>query len=497
MPISLETEAEVLRLYHAEGWRLNTIAKHFGIHHSTVWRVLNRNGFLPRTKSLRKLKIDPYIPFIKSMLEKYPKLNATRLFHMAKERGFEGGVDHFRDHVRRYRPRKAEAYLRLTTLPGEQAQVDWACFGKLKVGDAERRLLAFVMVLSWSRRIFLRFYFGDKTANFLRGHVEAFNHFNAVPREILYDNLKSAVLERYGNAIHFNPQLLALSGHYRFAPKPVAVARANEKGRVERAIQYVRSAFFSARSFEDIDDLNRQAEEWCRLEAQDRKCPQNKTLSVAEAFEKEKEAMLANVDFPFPVYDRLPVHVGKTPYVRFDLNDYSVPHNLVRTKLVVEATLDSVSITDGFKVVATHPRSFDKGKQIEDAAHINELVEIKRESSRHRGMNRLHYVVPSSMQFFKQAAERGHNMGRLTQLLIRLLDLYGASELEAALNASLSSGSIHTHAVMERLEKRRKARGLTPPVLLTFAKDKRINEVHVVPKPLSIYDNLLKKEEQQ
>jgi len=126
--------------------------------------------------------------------------------------------------------------LRLTTLPGEQAQVDWGLFGRVRIGDAEHRLLAFVMVLSWSRRIFLRFYLGDGTGNFLRGHVDGFDHFGCVPREILYDNLKSAVIERIDSAIRFNTDLLELAAHYRFAAKPVPVARPTSKGRVERAL---------------------------------------------------------------------------------------------------------------------------------------------------------------------------------------------------------------------------------------------------------------------
>ena len=225
-----ETEAEVLRLFHAEGWRRNTIAKQLGLHHSAVNRVLARNGVLPETSRQRRSKADEYIPFMRQTLEKYPKLTATRLHQMVKSRGYVGGIDHFRDIVATLRPTpKGEAYLRLSTLPGEQAQCDWAHFGKLKIGHAERRLLAFVMVLSWSRKIFLRFYFGDSTANFLRGHVEAFEHYGAVAREVLYDNLKSAVLERVGDAIHFNPDLLSLAAHYRFAPKPVGVRMANQK----------------------------------------------------------------------------------------------------------------------------------------------------------------------------------------------------------------------------------------------------------------------------
>ena len=155
----------------------------------------------------------------------------------------------------------------------EQAQVDWGHFGQLEIGRARRPLMAFVMVLSHSRQIFLRFYLDARMENFLRGHVDAFDALGGVPRVLLYDNLKSAVLERRGEAIRFHPTLLEFAGHYRFEPRPVAVARGNEKGRVERAIRYVRDAFFAARSFTDMDDLNAQAAAWCNGIAADRRCP--------------------------------------------------------------------------------------------------------------------------------------------------------------------------------------------------------------------------------
>ncbi len=494
--IEKEIEAEILRLHSAEGWRPSTIASQLRLHYSTVKRVLNRNGLLPEPMWLRKSIADPYMPFVKETLEKYPKLNATRLFYMVKARGYTGGVDHFRDIVGRHRPqRTSEAYLRLTTLPGEQAQCDWGHFGKVIIGNAERRLMAFVMVLSWSRRICLYFYLGDHTANFLRGHVQAFMNWQFVPREILYDNLKSAVLERVGNAIHFNPELLELAAHYRFLPKPVGVRQPQQKGRCERAIQYIRTSFFEARKWKDIDDLNSQALLWCYLEGVQRKCPQDRTMTVMEAFEKEKPSLLALPGDNYWVYDRKPVSVGKTPYVKFDLNDYSVPHQYVRRQLLVEATLSEVKIMDGLKVVATHKRSFDKGKQIEDEEHIKDLVAVKKEASKHRGMNHLHHVAPSSVEFFKKAAERGHNLGRLTQLLLRLLDLYGAGELEAAICEALAAGTMHSSAIQNALEKRRHAKGLAQPVLLKFNNEKRLEQLHVVPKSLEMYDALLRQED--
>jgi transposase len=182
---------------------------------------------------------------------------------MVRQRGYPGGPDHFRRVVARLRPRPpAEAFLRLRTLPGEQAQVDWAHFGKVAIGSALRVLWAFVMVLAWSRQIFLRFYLSAAMPTFLRGHVEAFEFFGGVPRVLLYDNLKSAVLERAGDAIRFHPTLFALAAHYRYEPRPVAPARGNEKGRVERAIRYVRVSFFAARSWSSVDDLNAQAMAW-------------------------------------------------------------------------------------------------------------------------------------------------------------------------------------------------------------------------------------------
>ena len=193
--ISPERAAEILRLYHAEKWRVGTLARQLGVHHNTVRRVLAQAGQAPGLAAVRPSMVDAFVPLIRATFEKHPTLRASRLYAMVCARGYTGGPDHFRHVVARYRPAPvAEAYLRLRTLPGEQAQVDWGYFGKLQVGRAERALWGFVMVLSYSRQIFLRFFLGNAMANFLRGHVAAFESWAGVPRVLLYDNLKSAVL---------------------------------------------------------------------------------------------------------------------------------------------------------------------------------------------------------------------------------------------------------------------------------------------------------------
>ena len=491
MTIPPELEAHILRYHHVEKWPVGTIAKQLRVHHTTVARVLARAG-LPRVMARpRRSKADPFLPFIIQTLEQFPTLTASRLYGMVRERGYPGRPDHFRHVVACYRPRpKAEAYLRLRTLPGEQAQVDWGHFGHLVIGRAKRPLMAFVMVLSYSRRIYLRFFLDGRLENFLRGHVGAFGAWQGVPKVILYDNLKGAVLQRHGDAIRFHPTLLDFAGQYRYEPRPVAIARGNEKGRVERAIRYVRDNFFAARTYADLDDLNAQAEAWCNGPASDRRCPEDDSITVRTAFEQESVLLLKLPDNPYPLIERVAVTVGKTPYVRFDLNDYSVPHGKVRRPLTVLAEPDRLRIVDGQDVVAQHARSYSKDEQIENPAHIEALVDQKRQARRHRATDRLAQAAPASRDLLVAAAERGENIGRITQLLVGLLDRYGAADLQAAITEALLRGVPHPNAVRLALERRREERKQAPPVTIILPAHVRARDVVVEPHALDAYDRL-------
>ena len=492
MTIALSLSAQILRLYDVEHWRVGTIARQLRVHHSTVRRVLAQNGVVRRATPLRQLRIDPYRPFILQTLAKYPTLTAARLYAMVVARGYVGSGEHFRHLIARMRPRPvAEAYLRLRTLPGEQAQVDWAHFGHLQIGRARRPLMAFVMVLSYSRRIFLRFCLDARMDSFLRGHVDAFSAFGGIARVLLYDNLKSAVLERIGDAIRFHPTLLAFAAQHRFEPRPVAVARGNEKGRVERSIRYVRDSFFAARTFTDLADLNAQARDWCTGIAADRPWPEDSRLRVRDAIQTEQPLLLPMPEQPWPLSERVAVQVGKTPYVRFDLNDYSVPHTHVRRTLSVLADEQTVRIFDGVSEIASHPRSFDRGGQIEIPAHIEALIARKRQAREHRACDQLAQAAPASTTLLQQAATRGYNLGSITAALLRLLERYGAAALQIACREALARDVPHPNAVRLALERARTERGEPPPVALTLNPDIARRDAPVPAHALASYDRHL------
>ena len=179
--------------------------------------------------------------------------------------------------------------------------------------------------------------------------------FNSVPRVLLYDNLKSAVLERAGDAIRFHPTLLELAAHYRFQPRPVAVARGNEKGRVERAIRFARDAFFAARSFRDLDDLNAQAAAWCEGAAADRPCPEDRARSVRAVFAEETAASARLAREPVPGRGAPRGERGQNPLRALrPATTTRFPTPMCSARLSVLASLDTVRILDG-QAAARHP----------------------------------------------------------------------------------------------------------------------------------------------
>ena len=339
------------------------------------------------------------------------------------------------------------------------------------------------------RWAYLRFGVDMRVGSFLEHHQDAFTSLGGVPRVILYDNLKAAVAQRIGDAIVFNRDLEAFATHYGYEPRPVAPYRGNEKGRVERAIRHIRTSFFVGRTFRDLDDLNAQAEAWCREVRGELRHPDDRSLTVIRALEEEREVLRKLPADAFPVADKVEVAIGKTPYARFDGNDYSVPHDRVKKTLTVNATRDTVRIIDGGDVVATHARSWGKGGQFEDASHIAALVSAKRKAAESHGMNRVFKAVPEAQELVRRLAERGGNIGHAVVRLGRLLDTYGAQRLSSAVVEAIASNAPHIAGVLQILDREHPVE----PQKVTLPDRLKIREIVVRQAPLAAYDALKKK----
>jgi len=352
-------------------------------------------------------------------------------------------------------------------LPGQQAQVDWADFGSVAFGKHQRRLSAFVMTLAYSRMSFLRFFYGMRMREFKQGHMEAFEFFGGVSDSVLIDNLKAGVTERIGSLIRFNDQYLEFASHYAFIPKAANIRRGNEKGRVERTIQYIRTNFFAARTWIDIDDLNAQALEWSLDLAADRPWPQDRTIKVRQAFEEEKSKLHSLPEQRFPAWERLQVSIPKTPYARFDGNDYSVPTKHVQTVVEVCADEKRVCIfaNDPQPLqIAEHARHYGKQMTIENPDHIEALQKLKKAGFEHSGLNKVNNELPSSTLFLQRLAERGENLGGAVTSLLKMIRNHGSKMVEIALEEVVAKGSCNlksVHFVLARLEQSGKQQSIT------------------------------------
>jgi transposase len=493
--IDLETMMRIRHLHHAERWPVGTIAAELGLHHETVERALAEPP--PAQPAGRPSRLDPYLGFVRETLEKHPRLRATRLWQMLRERGCTLGVRQVRAKVAELRPTPRQAFLRRRTFPAEEAQVDWASFGHVVIGAARRALSAFILTLTYSRWIFLRFFLDQSLENFLRGHVSAFEDLQGVARHLLYDNLRSAVTERHGNAVRFNLRLLELASHYHFSPRACRPARGNEKGAVERSVRYIRDSFFAARSFTTLDDLNRQALVWRDEVAAHRRWPGDDRQTVAEAFGEEAKHLLPLPTHPFETDLVIPVRSHKTIYIRFDLNDYSIPPGSTGRALNLVASETTLRILDGAREVARHRRSYDRHRRIEDPAHVEELLAEKQRAHGSTPNARLIAAVPQTEALLEASFKRGESIAAITQRLLLLLDDYGAEELAAAVAEGIARQTPRVSSIAFILAKHRRAtqRKTSLPVDLAHRPD--LKDLYVKPHPSETYDALSRRDDDE
>lgn len=481
--------AEIRRLVLGEGWRIGTVARHLGIHHTVVRRVLR--GDQPPTKRPAAVScVEPFKAYILDRLTRYPELSATRLFQEIRERGYDRSLPTLKRFVQQVRgPRAKKAYLHVHVAPGEQAQVDWGSFGLLRASDTRRPLSCFVMVLSWSRAMFLDFCLDQSLETFCAMHQRAFDFFGGVPQTLLYDNLKTVVLHHVGSVIQFNPRFLAFAGQYLFEPRAAPNYYPEAKGRVESGIRYVRRSFFYGRSFSSLDDLRAQAARWrdevsnTRIHASTRERPIDRLLQERPRLRPVPHAVA-------PVDRVIPVIVAKDASVRFETNSYSVPHRLVGQSALLRVDHDAVRVLAGDVEVARHPRCWDRRQHVVDPVHRADLAARRPGASGSQRLDRLARLAPECRAYLHEIARRRIQLDNEIRKLLRLLDRYGQDDFIEGVRRALVQRNFGARYVRTLIDQIRFARGLGEPPELVTTGLSAIDALVVEPHRLETYDAL-------
>lgn len=337
----------------AAGKNVTQIAAELDLHRETVaaWLARGRYERSRGAQRPRRSKLDPYRAGIARLLAGYP-LTATQVWHKLKEQGYDGGYSILKDYIRRIRPRSTEAFLTLKFAPGQCAQVDWGSCGAVEVDGTRRALSFFVLVLAYSRWLYVEFTLGQSQEWFLGCHQRAFESLGAVPQEIWVDNCKTAVISHVpGTEPIYNAQYLDFARHYGFRIKACGPGHPQSKGIVENAVAYVKKSFLAGRQITRFDELGPAVNLWLKNIANVREHGETKTRP-ADRVREERTHLLPLHPQPYAAVQTRTVRASRRCRVTVETNRYSVPARYAGALLTAQLSSDLVRIYAATTLVA-------------------------------------------------------------------------------------------------------------------------------------------------
>ena len=484
--IRYETFCQIKDLHQRQGLNAQQIATALGMHRHTVVKWLAEPHYRARRSAPRRSKLDPYKPDIVRWLDSHP-LSAVQIFQRLREQGYEGGYSILTDYVRQIRPPRQPAYLKLAFAPGECAQVDWGSYGTLAVGATQRRLSFFVMVLCYSRLMYLEFTLAQTLEHFLSCHENALRAFGGGVKAVMVDNLKSAVLKRpIGETPVFHPRYLELANHFGFTIRPCAVGKGNEKGRVENGVGYVKKNFLNGLEISDLSALNLAAQQWLETVANVRIHGQTRQRPV-DRFEQEKPHLLALPESPFDSALINTVRASNQFRISFDANRYSVPAEYANRRVLLKAYPDRLCLYHNEKLIARHRRCYERHRDIEDPEHPRALLAQRRNAREHKLLARFLSLSPQAEAYYHRLAERRLNARHHVHKIVALSEIYGTEALARALDDALEFEAYSCEYIANLLETRARQRPHdATPLQVPRAGD--LLELDVPEPDLSLYE---------
>lgn len=472
------------RLHWAEKWPVRKIARHLHIGRRTIAKYLDVPAPAP-TRRDRASKLDPFKPVITELLQQDPSATAPVIAQRLRPLGFEGGITIVKDYLHAVRLSSAtrRAFVRMEPLAGERFDIDWGHFGALIYNGATRKLYAFCLVECHSRKMYLEFTHSQSFETFIRCHIHAFEDLGGCARELWYDNLATAVAEHEGNLVRFNPRFLAFAREYGFVPRACHVAAAWEKGKVERAIGYVRQNFWPLRSFTDLADVNAQARKWLQEVANQRRHRET-GQSPDQRFLPEA---LRTLPALLPDYrDTVDALVHKDMRLAFDGNRYCVPPRLVGCKLTVKADSSSITVYDQHQEIVRYARSWQRGQTFGAERFQKELFAQMAAAQRSAAQQRLVALLgPASQSYLERLADTDRSLPRQVRELLLLVRDYGPEAVAAALEKAHAARAFGADYIANILRQQQLRRDIQPPLRL---KDPELNELATDPLSLAQYD---------
>ena len=441
-----------------------------GLHRQTVaaWLARGRYERSRGAQKPRRSKLDPYRAAIARFIDAYP-LTAMQVWHKVKEQGYDGGYSILKDHVRRIRPNRQEAFLTLRFAPGQCAQVDWGSFGSVEVDGARRALSFFVFVLGYSRWLHVEFTLGQSQEWFLGCHQRAFEALGGVPQEVVVDNCKTAVLSHLpGTEPVYNAQYLDFARHYGFRIKACGPGHPQSKGIVENAVAYVKRSFLGGRDITRFEELNPAVKLWLETVANVREHGETKTRPI-DRLQEERGLLIALNTQPYAAVQTRTVRASRRCRVTIETNRYSVPPKYAGALLTAQLSSGLLRLYADTTLVAEHARRFGRRLEVEDPDHVRELEAQKKTGARQRLLLRFLELTPAAGPYHRALAERRMNAGHHLHRIVELIPTHGAESVGRAIESAHDLGAYSSDYIVNLLEQGTRRLPEAGPLHLTRA----------------------------
>jgi transposase len=483
--------AEIRRLAEIEKLSARVISRRLHCSWRTVAQALEREQPPAGPDSNRVSRLDPYKAKIDALLAKYPDLSAVRV-HEEIARGpdgYTGSAITVRRYVRSIRPARGRVYQEVHYEPAQAMQVDWGECGRVQVGNTSRKVSVLVAVLCYSRMTYIEFTLSQRKAEFYRCLVHALEFFGASPRAIIFDNLKTAVLNGSGRAACFHPEFLALCGHYYLQPIACERRDPESKGIVEAKVRYVKHNALAGRSDELVrfEDYVAFAPRW-RDEIANVRTHETTRERPVDRFQQERSLLRALATIPFDTDEIVPAVVSPHARIEFDGNRYSAPPRFVRRPVTIRADGHEVRILHQGQVVARHVRCYERRQLIVLPDHRLAALALRKRSRSTALEHEFDALGSEARQFHLRLKSQPVKTGVHLRRLMGLARLYGTAELLAAMARALELATYDAAYVENLLLAERRRRELPTPTLPTPRRRELIDEIELDPTDPAIYD---------
>jgi transposase len=462
--IDYETFCKIHDSYDRQGLTIAQTARTLGLHPQTVATWVARSRFEPRRSRPRSSVLDPFKPRIIRLLDSHP-YSAQQIFQRLREEGYRGGVTILRDYVRCIRPTKRPVYLKLHFVPGECS--------------------FFVMVLAFSRQMFVEFTVSQTMEHFLACHEHGFAALG-VPSKIMVDNLKSAVLQRLaGAAPVFNPRYLDFARHHGFAIQACNVARGNEKGRVESGVGYVKKNFLHGLELTDFSTIHAAAQVWLDTIANVRIHGETQQRPV-DLFAQERPHLGPLNPNPYDLAHTSTSIASSQFRITLDTNQYSVPAAYAHRRLTVKAYPDRVCIYFDNQLIARHTRCYGRHEDIEEPDHAKGLIAQRSRAREQRLMMHFLALSPDATAYYVGLEQHRLNARHHVRKILALAEIYPADAVARAISDGLAFQAFSAEYITNILETR--ARALPEPGPLQLTRRHDLLDIDIAPPDLNAYE---------